>query len=128
MRSAASAVAAVALACLAGCGGSGSTAAQQTPSQPPSTVQHRGGFIGDIDAARLQAVCLNARQADEALQSGMSTQTADQALAAIIDLLKRPPVDPAVQALATPVQHDITGRHRDQAVAAVLAFCSRNHA
>ena len=111
-----------------GCGGSGSTAATPTPTSAPSTAARPGGFIGAIDMARLEAVCTNAREADTALQGGMGAATVDPILTSIGELLQRPPLDPAVQALAAPLRRDVTAGQRERAVTAVLTFCRRNHA
>jgi len=127
MRAAPAALAVIiAFGCVSACGGGTSTTARQAATSPPATVTHHGGLIGTIDTARLVAVCADARQADEALQGGMDAGTVDPILQSIIGLLQRPPVDPAVQALAGPVQQDLSAGRRDHAVAAVLAFCRRN--
>jgi hypothetical protein len=74
-----------------------------------------------IDAARLAAVCANAREAQTAEPLGGAAVTAP--LAAAAGLLERPPVDPTAAAAAATIRHDLQLGHTTAATTATLAFC-----
>ena len=114
------AVAVLAAAC--GAGGS-KTAATIPTTPPPATNQHPGGLVGVIDAARIAAVCTNARSAQEVSSVGGSAVT--DPLLADAGLLERPPVDPKAAADAVAIRRDLRQGHVDAALKVALTYCTR---
>jgi len=117
------AVAALAVACSSGGTKTAATTPSVSPSTVPATNQQPGGLIGDIDAARIAAVCANAKAAQEILPVGGSTVT--DPLIADAGLLERPPVDPKAAADAAAIRHDLRDGHTQAALKVALGYCSR---
>jgi hypothetical protein len=89
----------------------------------PATNQQPGGLIGAVDAARIAAVCTNARAAQEVLSVGGSAVT--DPLVADAGLLERPPVDPKAAADAAAIRGDLRSGHTNAALKVALTYCRR---
>jgi hypothetical protein len=113
--------AALGLLLVAGC--SSSSHVTTTPAASTGTTSRPGGFIGAIDAARVAAVCANARAAQTVLAGGAGGSGGADALVAAAVLLERPPVDPGAAAVAVTIRTDLRSGHADAALAAALSFC-----
>jgi hypothetical protein len=90
---------------------------------PPASTSRPGGFIGAIDAARVAAVCANARAAQTVIAGGAGGTGGADALVAAAVLLERPPVDPTAASAAATIRADLRSGHADAAVTTALAFC-----
>ena len=123
-RAYASAAAVAALA--AGCSSSGHVTVASSPPAPSATVTRPGGLVGAIDAARVAAVCTNARAAQTVLAGGVGDASGKDALLAAAGLLERPPVDPTAASAAATIKADVRAGHTDAAITAALEFC-RTH-
>jgi hypothetical protein len=108
---------------VAGCTSSSHVTATTTSRASTGTTSRPGGFIGAIDAARVAAVCANARAAQTVLTGGGGGSAAADALVAAAVLLERPPVDPGAAAVAVTIRADLRSGHADAALAAALTFC-----
>jgi len=114
-------LAACAVACSSG--SKHPTASATSPSTVPATNAQPGGLIGDIAAARIAAVCANAKAAQTVLSVGGAAVT--DPLTADAGLLERPPVDPKAAADAATIRRDLRAGHTQAALTVALSYCSR---
>lgn len=132
LRPATALLAALVLPVAAGCGGGGSGGAVASPATttagiPSAPASAPGGFVGDIDRARVVAVCTDLRQASELVGTGLANGQTRQMLLAAADLLERPPRVRSALVLASRLRTDVRAGHASRAVAVGLAWCRANN-
>jgi hypothetical protein len=85
-----------------------------------------GGLVGVIDAARVQAVCINLRQASTALDGGVPAAEVDRFVTASADQLDRPPRVRAAVVLAATLRAAVRRGDEAAAVRAGTAWCAQH--